>query len=338
MEEKKKKQHYVFQAYLKKWCDKNGELYYYRKSLDRFYKRGPSAIMYGQQMYRIQELNEDEKKFFEFFMTMMHLSDDDRREMRGHINTYLTPFNNERAVDLLQKTFSERGSSQMNNELKQHIDELYDLIDIQMINTEEDFYGEYETESKTWITELISGNTSFYYSDRSEFIEFICIQYFRTYGMRGLIAGNIRSILKEYIKDRDEFSSQEIIEFEPDNVDPEHILPHAVWLIQAKCSDGLASSDIQIVRNRTGLPFITTDQPVINMKAEVNGKAPDEFVLWYPISPSVGVIINSRSKEERILEKRLDVDKLNRMMWEHSFEYVVSDKEEVLKGMIELDW
>ena len=87
--------------------------------------------------------------------------------------------------------------------------------------------------------------------------------------------------------------------------------------------------------SETDLPFITSDQPVINIKAEVGEKVPEELVLYYPLSPKVAVIINGGKGEKRI-EKKHEIDKYNKMIFDHSFEYVIADRKEVLEGMIDM--
>ena len=347
----KNKQHYVFQAYLKRWCGDN-RLWCYKKSEHRSFSSSTDDVLNKRQMYKIQELNDDERKFIEFVMTVFRLTYADKSEMRNHIKVYLQPFTNEKVVDVLKSINSIHQNHPMYEESKKELDRLYELIREQKVNTEEDFYSSYEGEGEQWIDKLIAGDTSFYYEssnkteagielinyERIDFQNFVTIQYFRTVGMRKRLAENIQNMLKTLNEHKDTPEGKKYVNFNTDNVNPEHILPHFIWVVQTKCSARLTKADIQIVRNKTKLPFITADQPVINMKAEVNkDETPTELVLWYPLSPEVGVKING-GQGEKILENKMDVDSLNYMIWNHSFEYVVGNKKELLDGMNDMEW
>ncbi len=347
------KQHYVFQAYLKKWGEK---LWCLKKTEKTVFRSSTNDVLNKRQMYKIQEMNDDEKKFFELIMTSMKLTNTDKSEMRSHIKEYLLPFENLQFVEALKKIPIPM-DYHLNAELQEDYINLHNLIHKQIVNTEEDFYGDYEGEAIVWINSIIDGNTEFYYKRietpkmmeniiedkdsyvRDEFLNFLCIQYFRTVGMRNQILDNIKKMIElaANSKFREEDIEDVDLSFDTANIRPESILPHMVWIIETKCSAGLSrkNADLQIIRNETELPFITSDQPIINMKAELGGGAPDEFVLYYPLSPKVAVTING-GRGERILEKKSEVDNYNKMILDHSFEYVISNKKEVLEGLIDM--
>ncbi len=349
----KNKQHYVFQAYLKKWYREKDEVWVYSKSSKKVFHTKAENILHQRQMYKIQNLNNDEKKFFNLLMTSLHLNNVDQSEMRDHINTYLLPFSNQTIVNALKRINPIPKEHPLSKDFAQKIAVLDKLINAQIVNTEEDFYSDYEAEATGWFNKIIDGDLGFYYSDipnysengislpahyeRDEFLNFVCIQYFRTMGMRNVINDNIQKMIhhiKQYLNNT---TDTEFVNFDPDNVNPQHILPHMIWIIQAKCSAVLSgnNANLQIIRNETKLPFITSDQPVINTKAEVQGKAPDEFVLFYPMNPQTAIIINA-CKGDKKLEKKSEVDSLNKQIWDHAHEYVVADREEILNGMIDM--
>ena len=127
--------------------------------------------------------------------------------------------------------------------------------------------------------------------------------------------------------------------FDRDKIRPESILPHMIWIIQAKCASELnrRGAKLQVIQNTTSLPFITGDQPIINMKAEVGDKEPEELVLYYPLSPEVAIIVNGSDRQrEKQIDKKMQVDELNRKILEHSYEYVVGNNQGVLEGLIDM--
>lgn len=349
----KNKQHYVFRAYLKKWYLDNDIVWVYDKETKKVFHNTAENILHKHQIYKIQKLNDDEKNFIELLMTSLHLTNADKSEMRDHINAYLLPFSNQTMVDALKRLNPIPKNHPMNEDMEKMFSDLDEMIKVQQINSEEDFYSEYEAEATVWFNRIVDGDVEFYYSnepdmtetgnqlsahhERDEFLNFVCIQYFRTMGMRKVLTDNIQNMIlytKQYLNNT---TDKKPMNFNPNNVNPEHILPHMIWIMQAKCSARLSgrNADLQIVRNRTDLPFITSDQPVINIMAEVGGKAPDEFVLFYPMNPKTAIIING-GKGEKELEKKSEVNELNKLIWDHAHKFVVADRKEILNGMIDM--
>ena len=346
MSDIKNKQHYVFQAYLNKWCNEKNQVYVLKKNEKKLFCTTTNNILHLRQMYKIQELNNDEKNFIEILMTVLHFNNADKHEMRKHIGEYLTPYNNQKIVEALKKWNPIPEGHPFYEDINKEFEKLDELINIQVVNTEEDFLSEYEGDGMTWINKIIAGDTNFYYPEntkikilfqKEDFLNFICVQYFRTLGMRNQIINNIKEMLNIYLEYDDSLLNKSLVKYNFNNIQPKNILPHFIWMVQAKCSAGLSNANIMIVRNRTDLPFITSDQPVMNMKTKVNGEETKEFVLWYPLSPEVGIIINDE-RGERNLYNKLDVDKFNCIVWKHSFEYIISNKEELLRGMLDMEW
>lgn len=81
--------------------------------------------------------------------------------------------------------------------------------------------------------------------------------------------------------------------------------------------------------------FITTDQPVINIHADCGNKIPEDFELFYSISPSLALII---SKQEKYPDRTiLIVDDAEVMSWnermaELSYNQLFSDKKSILES------
>lgn len=93
-----------------------------------------------------------------------------------------------------------------------------------------------------------------------------------------------------------------------------------------------------VLINDTALPFITSDQPIINKESASGNDSPKEFVLYYPLSPTVAITVNDRNRcKTKHIDKKSIVDDYNRKIIEHSYEYLVSNKESVLQGIIEMD-
>ena len=82
--------------------------------------------------------------------------------------------------------------------------------------------------------------------------------------------------------------------------------------------------------------FITSDQPIINFHSDFDG-IPDEFELYYPISPSLAIMV---SKQEKYPDKKvitIDDDetiKWNDLIAKLSHSQIYSHKKELLEKYI----
>ncbi len=82
--------------------------------------------------------------------------------------------------------------------------------------------------------------------------------------------------------------------------------------------------------------FITSDQPIINFHSDFDG-IPDEFELYYPISPSLAIIV---SKQEKYPNKKviiIDEDEViewNNLIAKLSYSQIYSHKKELLEKYI----
>lgn len=344
----KNRQHYVFQEYLKNWINSDGKICVCNIKEKRSFSTTTNNILQKRKMYKLQSLNSDEKQFFEWVMTSLNLNDCDKQEMRNHIDMYLLPFRNEECLNTLKKIISNDSLVSNSPYFSDCLQQLEAQILEQKINTEEDFYSDYEGDGANWIKSILQGDTSFYNSadtctsnpnkillpsdlQKGEFLNFVCIQYFRTSGMRNQIKNNIQEMLKLC-------STQKTLPFDVKNVTPEHILPHLIWILQAKCSAALSAQNakLQVIHNNTSTPFITSDQPVINIKATNKTEAPTEFVLYYPLSPYVAIQINDldTSKDKTITDKS-EIAEYNHQMLNHSYEYIVGNSEKLLNDFVD---
>lgn len=84
------------------------------------------------------------------------------------------------------------------------------------------------------------------------------------------------------------------------------------------------------INNRTNTPFITSDNPIINihpaaLKKAVN-EVPENSDFYFPLSPGYAYMIN-HSNTYNFLEENIDeemVNKLNGYIYEKSYEHVFS--------------
>ena len=120
----KNKHHYVFQAYLKNWGDDKEKIWVCNKKEKRTFYTRTDDVLNKRRLYENQDLNDDEKAFFELIMTALKLNNADKSEMRDHIDAYLLPFENRKLVDLLKKKMSVSNSRSQNDEIKEGFEKI----------------------------------------------------------------------------------------------------------------------------------------------------------------------------------------------------------------------
>lgn len=340
MDNKKRKQHYVFQAYLNSWTD-DGKLCCMRDKKNVF-KTGTINVAQERDFYRIKPLNEDEKKFYNLFINRMPA--DVQKALSNHMNIYLMPIKLQEYLKRLKSLFELKfgGYDGIPDNTKEDILKLENMIDIAINNTEEDYHSDIEGEGAEWLKLLQEKNTSFYYKKNKEtrneedndeqfnFIFFICTQYFRTKAIRERWISNLEPCLNH-----PQWNSLNIPR---ENIHLENLAHHFFWYIQSICAYNLKKKNahLTLLINETDIPFLTSDQPVINICANYKqlDEETKELVLYYPISPKIAITINDENLENEIKLNVEKVDEYNSAIINASYQNIFADKLEVLERYI----
>lgn len=318
LEEKKRDHHYVFQAYLKKWANKNGKIWCLRGG--KLFDVKPINICFQKNFYRISSLNRMEinliKLIFKDESEIFKSQLDDFLERYSICDIYETMTNITRttAPPFYTKT-------------KIAIENMDLLIDTARSNMIEDAHCRFERESIKWLNSLCEESTEFFYSpfdnQNMDFISFVCLQYFRTEKIKDYILNELKQIENEIVP---EHIPAGIIRID-------NICQPVILLITAICAAELSQACLVLLLNKTEVPFITSDQPVINVKKESVGQAKYEF--YYPISPKVAIKLNNDfDGKTLILKDKEEVYKYNDLISKESYKMLFSNNLEVLERYI----
>jgi hypothetical protein len=91
---------------------------------------------------------------------------------------------------------------------------------------------------------------------------------------------------------------------------------------------------LAVLDNNTGTPFVTADQPIINLQHAHDGKPPENFELYYPLSPwKAMLLLEATSERDRFPLTDVSVNAYNVMMVKSSHEQIFSNSEEYLNGI-----
>jgi hypothetical protein len=254
----KKYNHYIWKYYLKPWANKSGLIIY--KEEGRIKERNIKKIGGEKYFYKLKPLAVDDFKFIEkVFVNEKIPSVLDINKsllfMFSWVNTLLS--------------FREKID---NKNIQYELDKLSKEFN-------ENIYDRIENASAFYLKSLYKKDISFYETDNGNigFNYFLCEQYFRTNEMKKRMA-------KTHIPIK--------------NVNYENcwnIASHVLALNLA-VSLSISRNDFLCVLldNNTEIPFYTSDQPVINIAANKfisKQLTKNEFEFYYPITPSLAILI-----------------------------------------------
>jgi hypothetical protein len=155
------------------------------------------------------------------------------------------------------------------------------------INVEEDYHSSIENDSIRFLDSLAEEKTDFFGESKSnaEFNLYLTTQYFRT-----------KNIQEDYVNRAARFPEQveslkrswSVLRF---------IFAH---IMAMDLSNKINKTSLLLLQNKSDIPFITGDQPVINTRAtyhSVINDLPEELVLYCPISPTIAILIDPKRNE-----------------------------------------
>jgi hypothetical protein len=180
----------------------------------------------------------------------------------------------------------------------------------QIVNGEENYHCIIEHGLIPALDDMLEGNTSFYSDPKAcyEFLYAVCVQYFRTKKMRAAI-GRVNSPLP--------------------GSDMNRVRGLFTLISAMKVADSLfqerAEHRIVILKNETAVPFITGDQPIINLHATHGQGIPQELEFYYPLSPARAMMLVRIGTD---VAEFVDVDRvntLNELIVKNSHEQVFSN-------------
>ncbi|MBB5372229.1 DUF4238 domain-containing protein [Acidocella aromatica] len=193
----------------------------------------------------------------------------------------------------------------------------------QIINVEEDWHAALENKMTPVIAALRRRETSVYTDDKEciPFLHFLCLQMLRTKGVRDKIAARTS-----------EMNGFSIVRCW-------NILRH-IFAVNAGLSLYLERKkrSLLLLENNTDVPFITGDQPVVNLFSNsASDKPPELFAPYYPLNPSTALIIDEVEHRCGYTSGSTSVEQvrtLNRRIREASYRQVFSNSKEVLQDII----
>ncbi|MCL2050091.1 MAG: DUF4238 domain-containing protein [Defluviitaleaceae bacterium] len=295
---KKRRQHYVFQQYLRAWTV-DGQIFCLRNG--KIFPTNTVNVAQERDFYKLEELTEEGITLINSFISRMNPAYQNAN--KGWIEFFRLVF----IVKQWYEQFEEK-----------HL-EIEELLNEVINNFEEELHCMIEGEGINPLNNILNGDISFSEEDSwHDFCFFLAMQYFRTKKIRERIKCAI-------IDTSNTFQTSGRFGY------VEHIFS---CIFATNMGFSLSQMNIMLLENKTSIPFITADQPVINIRADyLNGIQADEIELYYPVSPQIAVIIFENDNRTFVtsLASICDVKKLNDLIFNVSREQIYSNTKESLE-------
>jgi hypothetical protein len=298
-------QHYVARFYLRPWSE-NGKLYCLGLKARRIVRRGLRAVANEKLFYRLHALTPEEREFVEG--VLIEPSPEPLKEIQRNFLILLS---------LPAQLREQAGSANLGSEFTASLDDL-------IVNAAEKYHSGIETCLKPFVVSMLAGDVDFY-SDKKQAAEFlyaICVQFTRTKRAREAAVSQIGTKYK--------------------GCDPERLWSVSSHIVAASIGQSLYAERKQfrlmVVDNSTDTPFITADQPIINLHAKATGKVPDKLEFFYPLSPRKAMLLVETSNQRHIepSPSSFAVNNYNVLMLRNAYELVFSNSAEYLETIKKL--
>jgi hypothetical protein len=119
-----------------------------------------------------------------------------------------------------------------------------------------------------------------------------------------------------------------------DNIDPENLTFHVFWVFQSLMAFNLKKRDVllSLLFNKTDLPFVTSNQPIINLNADYQKleAMAEDLLFYYPISPHTAILLNDYTLPQKVRLTENQVEICNRAIIRASHEFVFANSKPFL--------
>ncbi len=312
MSQLKVKHHYVWQHYLRAWSDtKNIWSYFKEQSI---VKLTPiKSIAQVKHLYKIPDITEKDMGYMLSFFNYLNMNQEMIQLVIGNINQL-------RTINELLKKVKEKG-------IQEEIPPIISISINHLSNTIEEIHSNFERLGFYLLTvkelnDLEKFNNPVLIENA---ITFLCYQYLRTNKYFLLFSSSIKK------------NNWEI------NPDIWHliVLFALAPIISAKMMDGNGMR-IVLLKNSNSVGFLTSDQPVINLRGDELDEYgfPKSLELYYPLSPSHALTISfNQVQSKKFSSEDITEDKikyLNSKVVENAGGYVFSNNKEQLMSLVNL--
>jgi hypothetical protein len=292
------KQHYVWREYLRSFCFKD-DLTFSLINKTKIVPNNLTNVAQEKFFYKLHDINEEEYLFLNNFI---NYSIKDDNELKEYLQTVLSSY----LATILKKNIKEES-------IKKTFEK----------EVQNDFFERHMTQNEKLgkklikVDNLLQLKDCFNSKNRFKTVLFLSIQLVRTKKQK-------KKLLEEFKNHKINFEKiWFFISFSIGN-----ILAYNVIRIR--------KLKVSFLINKSGIEFITSDQPVVNRESQLdeNGFA-KYFKLYLPISPINAIILDFESKQDLFEEINISDEKevkmLNQNIIDESDMFIFSKNKEYLE-------
>jgi hypothetical protein len=295
----KRQNHHVWRHYLKPWTT-NGVIWCLQHG--HIFSCGTTRIAVEKDFYRLHKLTREDIALLETLFDAGHpLS---KRSQVQLLNRLMLPFQiAEQAKDPVERAL------------------INQLVDYHACEALEQYHTYIEAAFIPSLENALSGDISFYNDDDRciSFLNYLCTQYWRT---KGIKERAIASCDADKSADLSRVWNVLVLKFATD--------VYVDLYLERK------RRKLILVHNRTEVPFITGDQPAINLKG-ARPQPAEHLSIFYPISPQLALLLADVDEEPLFPAEGLTAAQasiLNAKLFEASYKQVFAQSEEALRHFI----
>lgn len=308
--DRKRKHHHVWAYYMKAWSKNNRDIFYTtKKNKYEIACDSVTGINIELDFYEMKDLDTDHLVIISLRMDRLGMIS----SSRNHIYQIIE-------MGLKTQDYKEIVPSLNNPEIEEN------LVKIRS-NFIEDMHSYHERSAIGILSDLRLGKMDFLdeIEAREKFLLFIGYQWSRSLSFKSIavaVPNNATSDYREYKKKVEE----------------------CWWIMH--CVYGQHLSDIMydsfsqfkhvLLINETEVPFITSDQPIINVHQTLTNDIVEledmQLDLYYPISPNIGYMINysDRFPSGRVLVTTDIVNELNIKIAKNAHYHIIGDTKDAI--------
>lgn len=295
----KRQHHHVWQRYLKSWTTSDGSIWCLQNG--HTFATGTPVIAVEKDFYKLHKLTNEDVELIKALFDKGHpLS---KRNHANLLNMVMAPF---------------QITEQVKNPQRRAIIE--QLLDNYASDVLENYHASIEASFIPSLESALNGDISFYIDDERciPFLNYLCTQFMRTKGIK-----------ERAIKLCDADKSANLGRVW-------NVLIHMFATnIGASLYRERKQRRLILVRNHTDVPFITGDQPAINLKG-TRPRLPENLSIYYPVSPQLALILADVDERPLFPAEGLaaaQASMLNTRLFEASYKQVFAQTEGSLKAL-----
>lgn len=309
----KRNHHYVWSFYLKNWAD-NNELFYI-SSKGKISKDSVKGLAKETDFYKINPLNSEDVEFI--------------KRWSSKSSKPLQVLHSQHLQDFIALSVISNRITSLNNESE----ELQSIDQVIKHNSLENLHSIFENRAVTVIQELSKGNQEILNTNDNmiTFCSYLGLQISRTKSMKekSLEAIKMPPMLIDDIDDYENYIS---------------LFEKNWWFLSFIFGLNIGGSLYEsrerdnhiFITNNTGIPFITSDNPIINVHSSLANlkqlEAPTHADFYIPLSPRYAYMIN-QSNDYAHLKQSISIEEVNALnmtIFKKSYKNVFASERNVL--------